>query len=276
VAVVALPVRAAEIVPAEKLPEPSRVTIAEFVFALVAVVAELETLPEVAIVANFVSTIPAAASTPAFTNPVAFVNTRAEGVPSAGVTNVGELANTSAPLPVSSEITPANSLDDVAARTDNLSVVTTSVLDDGIVVLLIEVAVATPRAGVVNVGDACITNTEPVPVCAATLVVLPEEVIGPLKFALVVTVEAVVAVAAFPPILRAVAVPVRLVATPEAGVPRTGAVITGLVRVLFTNVSAKAIVAKLEVVVGSVIVAEPLTSVTAMFPERVLLVRVAV
>ncbi|UOF80688.1 ribonuclease E [Caudoviricetes sp.] len=77
-------------------------------------------------------------------NPVALVRTAADGVPSAGVTKVGLLANTSAPLPVSSEITPASSAEVVAECTDNLSVVTTSVLDAGIDVpfnVLVPVAV---------------------------------------------------------------------------------------------------------------------------------------
>ncbi len=67
VAVVALPLKFAVIVPAEKLPEPSRATIALAVFALVAVVAELATLPAVLMVASLVSTIAAAGSTSAFT-----------------------------------------------------------------------------------------------------------------------------------------------------------------------------------------------------------------
>jgi len=57
VAVVALPVSAAVIVPAEKFPLPSRATIADSVFALVAVVAELDTLPAVDNVARYVSAI---------------------------------------------------------------------------------------------------------------------------------------------------------------------------------------------------------------------------
>ena len=46
--------------PAEKLPDASRATIALAVLALVAVVAEFATLPAVLIVANLVSTIAAA------------------------------------------------------------------------------------------------------------------------------------------------------------------------------------------------------------------------
>ena len=57
----ALPVKAAVIVPAEKLPEASRATIADAVFALVAVVAELLTFDAVEIVASLVSTMPAEA-----------------------------------------------------------------------------------------------------------------------------------------------------------------------------------------------------------------------
>jgi hypothetical protein len=40
----------------------------------------------------------------------------ADATPSTGVTNVGEVANTRTPLPVSSEITPASSADVVAAK----------------------------------------------------------------------------------------------------------------------------------------------------------------
>jgi hypothetical protein len=97
-------------------------------------------------------------------NPVALVSTPDAGVPSAGVTKVGLVAKTSAPVPVSSEITPASSAEVVAARVDNLSVVTTKVLVDGIVVPLIDVAVATPSTGVTSVGLVSTTNLVPVPV----------------------------------------------------------------------------------------------------------------
>src|SRR3990167_3578574 len=46
-------------------------------------------------------------------SPVAFVSTHDDGVPRAGVTSVGEVANTNAPLPVSSEICPATPDDTV-------------------------------------------------------------------------------------------------------------------------------------------------------------------
>ena len=47
------------------------------------------------------------------------------------------------------------------------------------------VPVAAPITGVTNVGEVFITKVLPVPVCEATLVVLPELVIGPDKLALV-------------------------------------------------------------------------------------------
>jgi hypothetical protein len=69
--------------------------------------------------------------------PVQLVRVPEVGVPNNGVVRVGEVANTKSPDPVSSDITPANSADEVAACTLSLSVVTTSVLLVGIVVELI-------------------------------------------------------------------------------------------------------------------------------------------
>ena len=59
--------------------------------------------------------------------PVAFVSVALCGVPRIGVTSVGVLAKTNAPVPVSSEITPASSLDDVAANALNLLAVKATV-----------------------------------------------------------------------------------------------------------------------------------------------------
>ena len=64
-----MPVVLAVIVPALKFPETSRATIALAVLALVAVVAELETLRAVAMVESFVSTMAADSETSAFTIP---------------------------------------------------------------------------------------------------------------------------------------------------------------------------------------------------------------
>ena len=66
------------------------------------------------------------------------------------------------------------------------------------------VPVAAPITGVVNVGLVLITNVVPVPVCDAIDVVLPDDVMGPFRLALVVTVPAV----------RPAAVPVQFVKTP--------------------------------------------------------------
>ncbi len=87
--------------------------------------------------------------------------------PMFGVTSVGVLAKTSDPVPVSSEMTPASSEEDVAARADSLSVVTTSVLLEGMLVPLIDVALAAPREGVVRLGEVEST-TDPVPVEVVT------------------------------------------------------------------------------------------------------------
>jgi hypothetical protein len=59
--------------------------------------------------------------------------------------------------------------------------VATRVLLDGIAVPLIDVAVATPRTGVISVGVLSITNLLPVPVCEATDVAEPTDVIGPVR-----------------------------------------------------------------------------------------------
>ena len=55
--------------------------------------------------------------------PVQFVSTPEAGVPKAGVTNVGLVAKTNEPEPVSSLITPLNWAEVVAAKTLRLFVV---------------------------------------------------------------------------------------------------------------------------------------------------------
>ena len=122
----------------------------------------------------------------------------AVATPSAGVTSVGVFANTNAPVPVSSEMTPANCADVVAANCDRLPLLyttvppapnatelasvpvkvnvlfTVNVLPSAMVnvepvagvvnaTLLTDVAVATPSAGVTSVGVFANTSA-PVPV----------------------------------------------------------------------------------------------------------------
>ena len=74
------------------------------------------------------------------------------------------------------------------------------------------VPVAAPITGVTRVGEVSITNLEPVPVCKATEVAFPILVIGPVKFALVVTL----------PVVNPAAVPVIFVPTRAEGVPKAG------------------------------------------------------
>ena len=80
-----------------------------------------------------------------------------------------------------------------------------------------------PSAGLVKLGLACITKVLPVPVCAVTAVALPDELIGPVRLALVVTVDAVVAL----PTVKDAAVPVILVPTRAEGVPKAGEISVG-------------------------------------------------
>jgi hypothetical protein len=115
---------------------------------------------------------------------MAFVNVADIGVPKAGVTKVGDVPNTNAPLPVSSLITPANSELVVAAKVLNLlDVVANVAVPAGIVTVPLAVADVTilvvplklpaivkpplPMDGVVNDGEVDRT-TLPVPVEVVT------------------------------------------------------------------------------------------------------------
>lgn len=69
----------------------------------------------------------------------------------------------------------------------------------------------------VKVGPDCMAKVVPVPVCAAIEVAFPTEVIGPVRFAFVVTL----------PQVKPDAVPVMLVPTSADGVPRDGVTRTG-------------------------------------------------
>lgn len=110
--------------------------------------------------------------------PVIFVPTKADGVPSAGVTNVGDVANTADPVPVSSVKAVASWADvneprDVAFPTEvtapvRLAFVVTlpAVKPAAVPVILVPTnAEGVPKAGVTNVADVDIT-TLPVPVIA--------------------------------------------------------------------------------------------------------------
>jgi hypothetical protein len=92
------------IVPAEKFPEGSLATMALAVFAFVAVVALLLTFPAVAIVANFVSTIPALELMSALT----IVSAEIVVAFPDEVTSPVKLAFTVADMPVRPEPSPTN------------------------------------------------------------------------------------------------------------------------------------------------------------------------
>jgi hypothetical protein len=161
-------------------------------------------------------------------SPVALVSTAALGVPRAGVTNMGDVASTIAPVPVSSVI--------AAARLELLGVasaVATPVprpeipVDTGSPVAFVSTPVeGVPMFGVTSVGDVAKTMA-PLPVSS---------VMAAARFELEGVPSAVATPVASPDTPVAIGNPVAFVSVPEAGVPRSGAVITGEVNVLFVRV----------------------------------------
>jgi hypothetical protein len=99
--------------------------------------------------------------------PVRLVTTPEDGVPRAGVTKVGELAKTRAPLPVSSVTAAAKFAEDGVARNVETFVPKpdTPVLIGRPVALVRVAALGVPRLGVVNAGDVD-SAMPPVPVTA--------------------------------------------------------------------------------------------------------------
>ena len=202
VAVLELPVNVAVTVPALKFPLASRATMALAVFADAAVVAELLTFDAVAIVASLVSSMAADAFMSALTItpaaiavalptdvmspvklalvvtlpavkpaavPVTFVITPDEGVPKAGVTSVGLVANTAAPVPVSSVRVAARlALEGVARNVATFVPNPLMPVATGNPVALVRVADAgVPKTGVTKVGEVDRTVL-PVPVLVVT------------------------------------------------------------------------------------------------------------
>jgi hypothetical protein len=101
--------------------------------------------------------------------PVALVNTTADGVPSAGVTKVGELVNTKLPVPVSSVTAEAKLADDGVAKKVAIPAPNplTPVEIGSPVALVNTAADGVPKAGVTSVG--LVDNTLlPVPVLVPT------------------------------------------------------------------------------------------------------------
>jgi hypothetical protein len=172
-----------------------------------------------------------------------FVPTKADGVPRAGVTSVGLVANTADPVPVSfvsavSSCKDVNDPRDVAFPEEvtapvKLAFVVTlpAVRPAAVPVIFVPTsAEGVPSAGVTRVG--LVANTaDPVPVSSVNAVsrlaevndprdvAFPEEVTAPVKLAFVVTLPAV----------RPAAVPVMFVPTNADGVPSAGVTSVGLV-----------------------------------------------
>jgi hypothetical protein len=153
--------------------------------------------------------------------PVIFVPTSAEGVPNAGVTKVGLVANTKAPLPVSSVTAEIRLADDGVAK----KVATPAPRPDtpvliGRPVALVKVPlVGVPRIGVTRVGDVANTNA-PDPVSS---------VIAEAKFALDGVAKRVATPAPNPLTPVEIGKPVALVSVADVGVPNTGVTSVGLV-----------------------------------------------
>jgi len=142
---------------------------------------------------------------------VALVRTRAVGVPSAGVTRVGEVANTLAPVPVSSVSAAARlALDGVARNVATPVPRPETPVEIGRPVALVRtIAVGVPSAGVTSVGD--VANTaDPVPVSSVS---------AAARLELDGVARKVATLLPSPDTPVEIGKPVTLVATKAAGVP---------------------------------------------------------
>lgn len=132
-------------------------------------------------------------------SPVQFANAPDVGVPKIGVTNVGEVAKTKAPDPVSSVTAEAKFAEDGVARNVAMPVPNpltpveigspvqlVSVPDDGV-----------PNTGVTRVGDVART-IDPLPVVEAALMAVPLPDKIPVTVVFIVIAGVVVAVATVP------------------------------------------------------------------------------
>lgn len=219
-------------------------------------------------VARKVATPAARPEMPVLTGrPVQLVSVPEVGVPRIGVTSVGEVANTLAPVPVSSVISAMRfALEGVARKVAAPAARPLTPVLIGRQVQLVSVPeVGVPRIGVTNVG--LVANTRaPLPVSS---------VIAVIRLALEGVAKKVATPAASPLMPVDTGRPVQLVRVPLAGVPSVGVVITGLVNVLFVNVSVVARPTRVSVDVGSVSV--PVFDIVDMMGAvRVLFVRVCV
>ena len=153
--------------------------------------------------------------------PVMFVPTKAEGVPNAGVTNVGLVANTAEPVPVSSVKAAAKlALDGVAKNVATPVPKPDTPEEIGRAVQLVKVPDAgVPRIGVTKVG--LVANTlAPDPVSSVS---------NAARLVLDGVAKNVAAPAARPETPDAIGRPVQFVKVPDAGVPNIGVTSVGVV-----------------------------------------------
>jgi hypothetical protein len=176
--------------------------------------------------------------------PVAFVKVALVGVPRIGVTKVGEVANTADPVPVSSVKAPKrlaelNEPKEVALPTEvtapvKLALVVTlpAVRPEAVPVMFVPTkADGVPKAGVTKVG--LLANTKaPDPVSSVTAEAkladdgVPKKVATPVPKDVIPVPPLATGKVPVTPVVRGR--PVKLVATPEAGVPNAGVTKVGL------------------------------------------------
>jgi len=154
-------------------------------------------------------------------SPVQFVSVPEVGVPRTGVTRVGLVANTSDPLPVSSETAAIRFAEEGVAKNVATPVPRPEIpVETGNPVQFVSVPeVGVPRRGVTRVG--LVANTsDPVPVSSET---------AAIRFAEEGVAKNVATPVPRPEIPVETGNPVQFVSVPEVGVPRTGVTSVGLV-----------------------------------------------
>ena len=159
--------------------------------------------------------------------PVRFVTTPDAGVPNAGVTKVGLLANTKAPVPVSSDTAVRRFADDGVAKKVATPVPRPLMpVATGKPVAFVKVtAEGVPKAGVTKVGLVAKTR-DPVPVSLViaaaklALVGVPKNVATPVPRLVIPVPPLATGNTPVTPVVSGR--PVKLVATPDEGVPNAG------------------------------------------------------
>lgn len=166
-------------------------------------------------VARKVATPAASPDTPVeIGNPVAFVKVPDVGVPSSGVTNVGLVAKTNAPVPVSSVTAAIKfALDGVPRNVATPTASPDTPVEIGNPVTFVSTPlVGVPKSGVTSVGLVAKTNA-PVPVSSVT---------AAIRLALVGVAKKAATPAARPETPVEIGKPVAFVRTPDVGVPKSG------------------------------------------------------